>query len=200
MGIGLNLITSAEASKWVQDSAFQVLSEGGLKAVGRPAFTLADKNASPEAKKYSASKELIFQTLSMASYFAIITTVFQKLGFKALKNMPKFKDFDALKKIDNFGQFSHTFDAFSKGQIKATAQEAAQLEKTKGGMELIKMAGSGVILTILCPMFVTKLVHPIMNAIFPKKSEGEQTKTIDVNGQKVQVTQTPQPKKLEVNA
>ena len=57
MGLGLNIITSNEASKWVQDSAFQVLSEGGLKAVARPAFTLVDKSASLDARKYSATKE-----------------------------------------------------------------------------------------------------------------------------------------------
>lgn len=178
MGIGLNIITSQEASKWVQDSAFQVLSEGMLKTVARPAFTLADKSSSPEAKKYSATKEVIFQTLSMGAYFAIITTVFQKLGFKALKKMPKFKDYDILNKIKNFEEFSHVFDAYSKGKIWANKKESAQLEKVKGGMELIKMVGSGIILTILCPMFVTKLVHPIMNTIQPKKNkENLQTST-----------------------
>ena len=75
MGLGLNIITSNEASKMVQDSAFQVLSEGSLKAVARPAFTLADKSASLEARKYSATKELIFQSVSMIMYFAIITTL-----------------------------------------------------------------------------------------------------------------------------
>ena len=78
MGIGLNAITSNTSSKLVQDSAFQVLSEGSLKAVARPAFTLIDNSASLDARKYSATKELIFQSVSMAMYFAIITTVFQK--------------------------------------------------------------------------------------------------------------------------
>ena len=62
MSIGLNLITSNTASKLVQDSAFQVLSEGSLKAVARPVFTLMDDSASPEARKYSATKEFIFQS------------------------------------------------------------------------------------------------------------------------------------------
>ena len=33
MGLAINVITGNEFSKRVQDSAFQVLSEGGLKAV-----------------------------------------------------------------------------------------------------------------------------------------------------------------------
>ena len=100
MGLGINVITSNQASKLVQDSAFQVLSEGSLKAVARPAFTLMDKSASPEARKYSATKELIFQSASMAMYFAIITTVFQRGGYKFLKKLPKFKKYDALNGIN----------------------------------------------------------------------------------------------------
>ena len=72
MGLGLNIVTSNTASKLVQDSAFQVLSEGGLKAVARPAFTLVDKSASIDARKYSATKEFIFQSVSMVMYFAIM--------------------------------------------------------------------------------------------------------------------------------
>ncbi len=179
MGIGLNILTSTEASKWVQDSAFQTLSEGSLKAVGRPLFTLNDKSADPEARKYSASKEFIFQTISMAAYFAIITTVFQGMGFKALKKLPKFKDFDAIQKMKNFSEFSHTFDAFSKGKIWTNAKETEQLEKTKGAMELIKIAGSGIILTVLCPMFVTKLVHPIMGLMFKgEKGNNKQAQNV----------------------
>ena len=111
MGVGLNVITSNQASKLVQDSAFQVLSEGSLKAVARPAFTLADKSASLDARKYSATKELIFQSVSMAMYFAIITTVFQKGGYKFLKSLPKFKNYDALKGINNIKDFNVYFNA-----------------------------------------------------------------------------------------
>ena len=167
MSIGLNLITSNTASKWVQDSAFQVLSEGTLKAVARPAFTLIDDSASPEAKKYSATKEFIFQSVSMAMYFAIITTVFQKGGYKFLKNLPKFKNYEALNGINNIKDFTKVYDAFSKGLLSTTAEQATQLQHTKGGMEVIKMIGSGLILTILCPLVVAKMVSPVMKAINP---------------------------------
>jgi len=165
MGLGLNIITSNEASKWVQDSAFQVLSEGSLKAVARPAFTLVDKSASLEARKYSATKEFIFQSVSMIMYFAIITTVFQKGGYKLLKKLPKFKKYEALKGINNIKDFTKVYDAFSKGQLSTTAEQATQLQHTKGGMEIIKMIGSGLILTILCPLVVAKMVSPVMKMI-----------------------------------
>jgi hypothetical protein len=167
MGVGLNVITSNQASKLVQDSAFQVLSEGSLKAVARPAFTLADKSASLDARKYSATKEFIFQSVSMIMYFAIITTVFQKGGYKFLKNLPKFKKYDALKGIDNIKDFTKVYDTFSKGQLSTTAEQAKQLQHTKGGMEIIKMIGSGLILTILCPLVVAKMVSPVMKALKP---------------------------------
>ena len=167
MSIGLNLITSNTASKLVQDSAFQVLSEGSLKAVARPAFTLMDKSASPEARKYSATKELIFQSVSMAMYFAIITTVFQRGGYKLLKNLPKFKNYEALKGIDNIKDFTKVYDKFSKGLISTTSEQATQLQHAKGGMEVIKMIGSGLILTILCPLVVAKMVSPVMKMINP---------------------------------
>ena len=165
MGIGLNVITSNTASKLVQDSAFQVLSEGSLKAVARPAFTLMDNSASLEARKYSATKELIFQSVSMAMYFAIITTVFQRGGYKLLKNLPKFKKYEALKDINNIKEFTKVYDAFSKGLLSTTPEQATQLQHAKGGMEVIKMIGSGLILTILCPLVVAKMVSPIMNAL-----------------------------------
>ena len=167
MGIWLNTVTSNQASKLVQDSAFQVLSEGSLKAVARPAFTLADNSASIDARKYSATKELIFQSVSMAMYFAIITTIFQKGGYKFLKNLPKFKKYEALNGINNIKDFTKVYDAFSKGLLNTTAEQAKQLQHAKGGMEVIKMVGSGLILTIFCPLVVAKMVSPIMKALKP---------------------------------
>ena len=167
MGIGLNAITSNQASKLVQDSAFQVLSEGCLKAVARPAFTLMDDSASLDARKYSATKELIFQSVSMAMYFAIITTVFQRGGYKLLKKLPKFKNYEALNGINNIKDFTKVYDTFSKGQLTTTAEQAKQLQHAKGGMEIIKMIGSGLILTILCPLVVAKMVSPVMKALKP---------------------------------
>lgn len=176
MGLGINIITSNQASKMVQDSAFQVLSEGSLKAVARPAFTLADKSASLEARKYSATKELIFQSVSMLTYFAIITTVFQRGGYKLLKNLPKFKKYDALKGIDNIKDFTKVYDSFSKGLLSTTEEQAKQLQQTKGGMEVIKMIGSGLILTVLCPLVVAKMVSPVMKLLkFTDKPEIKET-------------------------
>ena len=48
MSLIVNFLTSPQAADFVQNSTCQVLSEGCLKAVGRPTFTLLDKTATTE--------------------------------------------------------------------------------------------------------------------------------------------------------
>jgi hypothetical protein len=104
-----------------------------------------------------------------------------------LKNLPKFKKYDALKGINNIKDFTKVYDAFSKGLLSTTAEQAKQLQHTKGGMEVIKMIGSGLILTILCPLAVAKMVSPIMKALQPlinpseKKNKDEKIETDDID-------------------
>ena len=178
MGIGLNLVTSAEAASWVQNSAFQMISECGVKAVGRPAFIMSDTKSDFKARKYSAIRETFLQLFSMGAFFLGIIPV-QKLGFKFLKNRTKLKDFKVLENIHSFEEFSHVFGAFTKGKIETTAQEALELQKAKGSLELIKICGSIGILTILCPLLATKLVLPTMQflGLAEKKSETDDSKT-----------------------
>ena len=101
----------------------------------------------------------------MITYFAIITTVFQKGGYKILKKLPKFKNYEALNGINNIKDFTKVYDTFSKGLLSTTAEQAKQLQHAKGGMEIIKMIGSGLILTILCPLAVAKMVSPVMKML-----------------------------------
>lgn len=179
-------ITSNYFSNCVQNSAFQVLSEGSLKAVGRPAFTLLDKNATPEQKKYSALKEATFQFASMGLYFAAVMTVVKGGGYKMLRKMPVFKDMDVCKNIKHFNGkegFSAKFGEAMKDK-KLNPQTKKNYELTKGAMEFITMVGSGVILTVLCPMIVSKkLVHPVMDAydkhVAAKKNAAENTDNLN---------------------
>ena len=52
----VNAITKPGFQNLVQNTTAQVSIETGLKAAGRPAFTLADKNVDKETRKYSAVK------------------------------------------------------------------------------------------------------------------------------------------------
>ncbi len=172
------MITAAMSSpifsEAVQNSVFQVLSEGSLKTVARPLFTLVDKNGTPESRKYSATKELIFQTLSMIFYFAIVMTMVQRGGYRLIrqivKNNPDFEMCAANKTRKEFlDKRQAAIDAVNAAKnaaekVKAVAHKNKFIQ-TKGVMEFVNILGSGVILTILAPKVVMKVLHPIMGAI-----------------------------------
>lgn len=176
------IISSPFFSNCVQNSAFQVVSEGSLKAIGRPLFTMADKSSSYEAKKYSAMREFTFQTMSMVLYAVAVTNIVKKGGYKILKKMPVFKEMDVCKKYKSFSEFNKAFlknsseissEKFAKDSYMKKHREFALV---KGAMEQIVMVGSGIILTILCPLLVTKLVHPVMKIFDKKTSDKNNTK------------------------
>lgn len=152
MSLIVNALTSPSAANFVQNSTCQVLSEGCLKAVGRPAFTLMDKTATKEERSYSAAKEFLYQSLSMCAYFALIFPI-RKNTFKFLKY------FDSLKKCDVV--YSKTKEEFQQG-LKNLKDEAMKT-KIKGAQEFMSIAASGIILAIIAPQVVTRVVHPIMN-------------------------------------
>ncbi len=187
MTIGLNLLTNPTSSALVQNSVFQVMSEGSLKAVGRPVFTLLDKNATPEARKYSATKEFIYQVLCLAFYFSVVS--FAKQGaYKALHKM--FKGSEGFEPSTLKGTFKEQWqNLFRKGSEKvkyglegaldrakkgnpdkikdAVTGEQRPIDYTivKGAIEAASILSSGIILTILAPQIVTRVLHPIMSTI-----------------------------------
>lgn len=166
MSLVVNFLTNPKMGDFVQNSTCQVLSEGCLKAVGRPVFTLKDKTATPEEKKYSATKEFIYQSLSMMAYFAMIFPI-KNNSYKLLKHFPQIEDCDALKATNK------------KDFQKKLAQMADGANKTKikGANELISLVASGVILAVITPQVVNRLVHPIMNKI----EKSDKLKKLDKN-------------------
>lgn len=94
----INVLTSPALQHIAQNTNQSVTIETSLKAVGRPTFTLMDKNVDEKTRKYSAAKEFIYQTLCLGIYLAIIPFVFQRGGFKVakkyfaseIKEFPKF--------------------------------------------------------------------------------------------------------------
>ncbi len=158
MSLGINFITSPKFANMVQNSTFQVASEGCLKAVGRPTFTLMDKTAKQEERKYSAAKEFLYQSLSMGSYFALIFPI-RKNTFRLLKHFPQLKDLDITK--------AKTSEDFNN-QLKTMPNNLAKI-KIKGAQELMSIIASGVILAMITPQIATKLTHPILNKLTHKE-------------------------------
>ena len=61
-----NLITSPAIYNATQSTVTQVTTETCLKAVGRPSFILMDKQIDPQTKKFSATKEFLYQATCLA--------------------------------------------------------------------------------------------------------------------------------------
>lgn len=98
MGWFINAITSNRFQTIAQNTDTCVKIETGLKAVGRPSFTLIDKHTDKETRKYSATKEFLYQLLCFGIYVAVIPPIFKNGGFKlfqkvfAKENLPNFRN------------------------------------------------------------------------------------------------------------
>ncbi len=94
----VNAITSNTFQTLAQNTDACVKLETSLKAVGRPAFTLIDKNTDKQTRKYAATKEFLYQILCLGIYMAIIPPIFKNGGFKlfqklfAKEQMPAFRN------------------------------------------------------------------------------------------------------------
>lgn len=94
----VNFITSNAFQTVAQNTDACVKIETTLKAVGRPAFTLIDKNTDKETRKYAAAKELLYQLLCFGIYIAVIPPIFKSGGMKLFQKifkreqLPEFKN------------------------------------------------------------------------------------------------------------
>lgn len=89
MGMLINAITSNTFQTIAQNTDACVKIETGLKAVGRPAFTLMDKNTDKDTRQYAAAKELLYQLLCFGIYVAVIPPIFKNGGFKLAQKLFK---------------------------------------------------------------------------------------------------------------
>ena len=81
-----NLLTNPTLTRIAQSTSSSVSIETGLKAVGRPAFILADNKIEPETKRYAAMKEFLYQATCLATYMLMIIPIFKSGSFKLAKN------------------------------------------------------------------------------------------------------------------
>lgn len=120
-----------------------VLIMTGMKAVARPIFIYTDKNSDPETKKYTATKEFLYQLLCLGLTLAVLP-LFKKGGVK-----------------------------LAEKSIKNGMNEDLKKTVIKGGHEIGALVGSIVGLTILAPIISHKILHPIMHAIGMEKTKTE---------------------------
>ncbi len=128
LGPLVNVITGNSFQTIAQNTDAAVKIETALKAVGRPAFTLIDKNTDKDTRKYAAAKELLYQLLCFGIYLAIIPPVFKNGGFKLAQKIFKKEGMPAFKNAKQMLAYHHL--AYMK-------PEERLLDKNKKFLDLI---------------------------------------------------------------
>lgn len=124
----INSITSNKFQTIAQNTDACVKIETALKAVGRPTFTLIDKNTDKETRKYSASKEFLYQLLCFGIYIAIIPPIFKNGGFKLAQKIFKKEGLPNFKNAKQMLAYHH---------LAHMKKSERFLEKNKKYMDLI---------------------------------------------------------------
>ena len=137
-----NFLNSPAMIATAQNTKAAVTIETGLKAVGRPAFTMMDKNVDEKTRRYTATKELLYQSLCLGIYLALIIPVFKKGTFGIFKKI--FKDVPDFQKFKNASQYLdyHKLANFSdKGSrdIEKAEKLIAKAKKLKDADKAAKL-------------------------------------------------------------
>ena len=179
-----NILTSNSMVNLSQNAAACVSIETAMKAIGRPAFILLDKESDAKTKKYAATKEFLYQVICLGVYLAVIPSVFKKGSFALAKKFYKGKGFENFKNANEFLKFymlavrnkQDRLQALDKGLfsqfkdktelidlIKSDKNIKDELSLQKGVIETGAFIGSILGLTILAPQVSHYILHPIMN-------------------------------------
>lgn len=197
----VKMLESKGFSNFASGAAGAVYATTAIKAAVRPAVIYNDKHSDAQTKKYTASKEFIYQMLCLGVALSIVP-LFRKGGFaiakhnlKALTNkqdittlkeafIKKIKSeskkqniSDKLEKIKNL-KIKDASNSEFDGLFKVMKETNKLSEKTKttmqrvhGGEVLGEFTGSILGLTILAPILSMKCLHPILKACGIEKNE-----------------------------
>lgn len=199
LGPILNTIANPNITNVVQNTVAQVGIETTLKAIGRPAAILVDKNISNDTKEYASAKEFLYQTTCLLTYLILIVPLFKKGGFKFAKNVlfkhkPEFQKFESLKEYEHYYKLTKK----SLNDRKLTLQKEKVKDKytpelrydlennanpenyplIKGTIEGFNILGSVLGLAILAPQVSHAFIHPTLRLIgLEEKKDKKHTKT-----------------------
>ena len=158
IGIVQNIITNPNLFNVASNTASQMACKIGVQSVGQPAFVLANNQLDSQTKKYSATKELLYQLLCLGINFAIVIPIFQKNAFriakKLYKNEPVFNMFKNVKEFKKYNELEtdiekNTFLNNIKSDYKPTADDMAF---GRGITNLVSIIGSVLGFAILAPL------------------------------------------------
>ena len=118
-----NVLANPTFYNMTQGTATQMGIKTGLNSVARPGFILMDGNIDPHTKKFSATKEFLYQAISLGMYLGIIIPVFKKGAYKAAQKY--FKDSAVLKAFNS----PEEFKAFQKLTDEDKVKKLAELSQ-----------------------------------------------------------------------
>jgi len=177
-----NIISNPTLFNITQSTATQVTTETCLKAVGRPGFILADKNIDDKTKKFSATKEFLYQLTCLGIYLALIIPVFKNGAFKMARKFYKNEPvLNAFKTPDEFMHF-HKLDEAGKAaklkEINSTIKSGDKFTKeninedfARGIIEGSSIIGSVTGLALIAPIVSHPLIRPILKALGMENKE-----------------------------
>lgn len=192
-----NLISNPTLYNMTQSTITQVTTETCLKAVGRPAFILMDKNIDNQTKKYSSTKEFLYQLTCLGIYLAAVMPLLRKCTFaaarKLYKNEPVFQAFKNSGDFLNYHKLDEAGKIAKLNEINKTLKSGDKFVKeninenfAKGLIEISSIVGSVTGLAIIAPIASHPLIHPILKVLGmdkkeDKKDQAEQNQPSQVN-------------------
>ena len=169
----MRILNNQKFANLAQNTMAAVAVETSLKALGRPTFIALDKNTKPETKKYSASKEFLYQALCLGIYLTVIP-LFKKGGYSIAKKV--FSEDSAVSRLTQKlqnpvrnakGKMVKGYDRFmyEYSLEKENGHLSPEIKKIKGGIEASSIVGSVLGLAVLAPQISHIVLHPIMNLL-----------------------------------
>ena len=163
-------------AKFAGGAAGAVYATTILKAAVRPAFIMADKKSAPETKKYTATKEFLYQALCLVIAVPMIP-ISKRIGFNLSKKFLS-KEAELANKIGSVKQFEH-FKKDHKAMDGLSDSAKQTMTTVNGSLELGSFVGSILGLTLVAPIISHKILHPIMHAIGIDKKDKKETPAME---------------------
>lgn len=186
-----SILTNPSIYNITQTTQAQVAIETGLKAVGRPGFILLDNSISQNTKKYSATKEFLYQLTCIGLSLGVVIPVFKKGSFKIARKL--FKDepiFNVFKNSDEFNKFYNANkdnrveklkEIYTQKSLQYSDEDMQKhIYLAKGMIETTSIAGSVLGLSIMAPLISRPFIRPILSKVLPEKTEDKNPAKLDV--------------------
>ncbi|MBE7713140.1 MAG: hypothetical protein E7Z87_05300 [Cyanobacteria bacterium SIG26] len=186
-----NIITNPNLFSATQSVATQVSVETCLKAVGRPAFILMDNQIDTQTKKFSSTKEFLYQLICLGIYLGAVIPVFKKGAYSIAKKMyPDEAIFKAFKTSDDAMKFIKTKSEKRPEivtELNKTLKEGENPYKLEdmntnlanGIIQGSSILGSVTGLAIVAPIVSHPMIHPILKAVGLTKHDETKKENLD---------------------